>query len=92
MFDNIKPMGRPFRWIDWNLEHPTEHGCTIEEIESVVSNPGRGYPRQMGNAKLAVEGRGHGGRFIRVIYIIDDGEIFVIHSMPLTTRRRRGGR
>jgi hypothetical protein len=38
-----------------------------------------------------VIGRGIGGRLIEVVYVLDeDGTAFVIHAMPLTTRRRRG--
>jgi hypothetical protein len=43
--------------------------------------------------KWLVIGRGIGGRLIRVIYLLDDDQtVFVIHAMPLTTRRRRRGR
>ena len=74
-----------------NREHATQHGCTISEIESVVRNPPRGYPRHTGDEKLMVIGRGQGGRLVQVGYVVDDeGPIFVIHAMPLTTRRRRG--
>ena len=86
-------MSEGFRWNQWNLEHATKHGCTVAEIESLARNPGRGYPRHIGNDKYLVVGRGQGGRFIRVVYVIDDdGPLFPIHAMPLTTRRRRGGR
>jgi hypothetical protein len=82
---------RQFRWIDWNEAHATKHGCTIGEIESVVRNAGRGFPRKRDRKKWLVVGRGTGGRPIRVIYVLDDdGTAFVIHAMPLTTRRRRG--
>ena len=79
-----------FRWIEWNREHATKHGCTIREIESVVRNAGRGFPRKHDRKKWLVIGRGTGGRMIRVIYLLDpDGNAFVIHAMPLTTRRHR---
>jgi uncharacterized DUF497 family protein len=82
-----------FRWNDWNLDHATKHGCTIAEIESVVRRPGRGYPRKWGDEKWRVEGRGQGDRPMEVVYLIDpDDTIYVIHAMPLTTRRRRGRR
>jgi uncharacterized DUF497 family protein len=82
-----------FRWIEWNHEHATQHGCTIGEIENVVRNAGRGFPRKRDRQKWLVVGRGTGGRMIRVIYILDDdGTAFVIHAMPVTTRRRRRGR
>jgi hypothetical protein len=80
-----------FRWNEWNIEHATKHGCTVEEIESVVKNAGRGWPRLGENGKYTVESRGRGARMIRVIYVIDpEGTLYVIHAMPLTTRRRRG--
>ena len=79
-----------FRWIEWNREHATKHGCTIPEIESVVRRAGRGFPRRVDKERLLVNGRGVGGRLIEVVYLFDaDGAAFVIHAMPLTTRRRR---
>jgi hypothetical protein len=81
---------RPFRWNDWNLEHATRHDCTVEEIESVVRNAGHGWPLRQPDDKFVVEGRGTGGRLVRVVYILSPADmIYVIHAMPLTTRRRR---
>jgi hypothetical protein len=82
-----------FRWIEWNLDKVAKHGCTVSEVERVASNPPRGYPRKSGDDKLTVVGRGQGDRLVQVVYLVDDdGSLFVIHAMPLTTRRRRGGR
>jgi hypothetical protein len=82
---------REFQWIEWNHQHATIHGCTIEEIEHVVRNPVRGFPRRGSQEKWIVNGRGTGDRAIEVVYLLDgDGTAFVIHAMPLTTRRRRG--
>jgi hypothetical protein len=82
-----------FRWNDWNYEQATKHHCTVAEIQSVVRNAGHGYPRKYGRGKWLVNGRGIGGRMIEVIYVLDaDETVYVIHAMPLTTRRRRGGR
>jgi hypothetical protein len=37
-----------------------------------------------------VVGRGVGDRFLQVVYVVDpDERLFIIHAMPLTTRRRR---
>jgi len=84
----LKP--RAFRWIEWNVEHATRHGCSIDEIESVMRSVARGFPRKLDKAKWLVIGRGQGGRVVKVIYLLDDdGAAFVIHAMPLTTRRRR---
>ena len=80
-----------FRWIEWNVEHATKHGCSIEEIESVVQSARRRFPRKIDRSKWLVIGRGAGGRFVEVIFLLDpDATVFVIHAMPLTTRRRRG--
>lgn len=87
------PAPDEFRWIPFNIESATKHGCTIPEIESVVRNPPRGFPRKLDDEKYFVQGRGIGDRFIEVIYLLDDdGTAFVIHAMPLITRRRRGRR
>ena len=82
-----------FRWHAWNFEHATQHGVSAEEAERIVDNPGRGWPRRIGDEKMMVQGRGLGGRMVQVIYLVDaEGSIFIIHAMPVTTRRRRGGR
>jgi uncharacterized DUF497 family protein len=81
---------RPFRWNDWNRDHATKHGCTISEIELVVRSARRPWPMKSDNEKWVVEGRGQGGRMVRVVYLLSPADmIFVIHAMPLTTRRRR---
>ena len=81
-----------FRWIEWNVEKVEKHGCTPGEAERVVNHPARGFPRRDGVKRL-VRGRGQGDRWVQVVYLIDpDGTIFVIHAMPLTSRRRRGSR
>jgi hypothetical protein len=79
-----------FEWIEWNLDHATKHGCLIWEIEHVVLNASRPWPKNKGKGKFEVEGRGQGERVIRVLFLVEpDGRAFVIHAMPLTTRRRR---
>jgi hypothetical protein len=86
-----------FRWNEWNREHATKHGCTVPEIEMVVRNAGRGFPRYHRDGKYLVNGRGTGGRMVEVILIYDDRRpgdtgdtAYVVHAMPLTLRRRRG--
>jgi uncharacterized DUF497 family protein len=82
-----------FRWNDWNEEHATKHGVAMVEAEHVVLGAIRPWPRYMGNGKWMVEGRGQGDRFVRVVYLVDpDDTLYVIHAMPLTTRRRRNRR
>ena len=53
--------------------------------------PAAGFPRKRDREKWLVIGRGIGGRLVEIVYLLDDdGTAFVIHAMPLTTRRRRG--
>ena len=71
----------------------------MDEIEQVVRRELRaGRVRLNRNDTYRVEGRGEGNRMIEVIYVLDDKDevwnddvIYVIHAMPLTKRRRRGG-
>lgn len=85
--------GTGFRWNDWNVGQATKHGCSLDEIRSAVRNAGRGFPKYVGDGKWLVYGRGTGDRMIEVIYVLDaDKTIYVIHSMPVTLRRRRRGR
>lgn len=52
-------MAAAFKWNDWNLVC-----CTIVEIESLDADPGRGYPRHIGDEKLLVAAEaGAGGSF-----------------------------
>lgn len=79
-----------FRWIEWNLEHIAQHGVDPHEAEVVVENAEAPYPEERDNEKLLVIGRGAGGRWLQVIYILDDdGTAFVIHSRPLNDREKR---
>jgi uncharacterized DUF497 family protein len=76
-----------FRWNDWNEEHIAVHGVSVEEAESVAC---KGKPRHRGDGKYLVVGRGHGGRWLQVIYVLDeDGTLYVIHARPLTDAEKR---
>ena len=56
------------------------------------------FPRKIEEDKWLVWGRGQGGRFLQVIFVLDeDGTAYVIHARPLDDRekwrfRRREGR
>ncbi len=79
-----------FRWIDWNIDHITEHGIDPEETEMVVRAARPPFPEQMGDDKFLVIGQGRGGRYLQVLYLLDpDDTIFVIHARPLTDREKR---
>ncbi len=79
-----------FRWNDWNVEHIAAHGVTVEEAERVVEHAAAPFPLRREDEKWLVWGKGHGGRFLQVIFILDvDGTVFVIHARPLTEREKR---
>ncbi len=79
-----------FRWNEWNLEHATRHGISAEEAELIVNLIRPPFPEQVGDDKLLVMGRGKGGQFVQVIYVLDeDGTVYIIHARPLTDRQKR---
>jgi uncharacterized DUF497 family protein len=79
-----------FRWNDWNIEHIAEHGVAPEEAEAVIENARPPYPQAREDDKWRVAGRGHGGRWLQVIFIFDpDDTAYVIHARPLTDREKK---
>ncbi len=78
-----------FRWDDWNLDHVTDHGVTVEEAEAVIENAASPYPLHREDDKWLVWGRGSGGRLLQVVFVIDDDSVYVIHARPLTDREKR---
>ena len=79
-----------FRWIEWNVDHIAEHGVTPGEAERVVMAARPPYPESREDNKWRVVGTGVGGRFLQVVYLIEEeGAIFVIHARPLTDNEKR---
>ena len=79
-----------FRWNEWSVEHIAKHGVKPDEAELVIRRARRPYPRYHGDDKWLVWGRGQGGRFLQVIYVVDDEDsVFVIHARPLTENEKR---
>jgi uncharacterized DUF497 family protein len=80
-----------FRWIAWNIEKVQKHGLDIKDVESVLNRARRPFPKPIGNEKWEVIGATTGGKWIQVIYLIDDAHddrLFVIHARPLTIAER----
>lgn len=76
-----------FRWNEWNTAHVAKHGVAPAEAEQIVRD---GLPLYRGDGKYLVQGRGRGGRWLQVIYVVDDdGPLYVIHARPLTEREKR---
>jgi uncharacterized DUF497 family protein len=79
-----------FRWIEWNIDHIANHGVTPDEAERVIKNARPPFPERLEDDKWLVIGRGGRGRFIQVIFVLDEhGTVFVIHSRPLTDKEKR---
>ncbi len=81
-----------FRWNPWNTDHVGEHGVSPEEAELVVGNARRPYPQAREDGKWRVVGRGHGGRWLQVIFVldpVDEDTAYVIHARPLTEREKK---
>jgi hypothetical protein len=89
---------RFYRDSDTGFAHLRRHGVTESEAEDVLRSPGEDRPGLDG-ARVAI-GQTRGGRYLRVIYVIDaePGSVFVITAHELTgkpllayrRRRRRG--
>jgi hypothetical protein len=54
-----------FRWMDWNRDHLAEHGVSGDEAEEVIRHARPPFPKQIGNDKLLVRGRGRGIDFCK---------------------------
>jgi uncharacterized DUF497 family protein len=79
-----------FRWNDWNTDHVEQHGVPAEEAEMVVRAARRPFPRKIEDDKWLVWGRGRGGRFLQVIFVVDEDETaYVIHARPLDNKEKR---
>jgi uncharacterized DUF497 family protein len=61
-----------------------------DEAELVVRRAQSPYPRKFEEEKWLVVGRGRGGRFLQVIYVVDpDKTVFIIHARPISEREKR---
>lgn len=82
-----------FRWIAWNTGKVEGHGLGIDDVEYVVNDARRPFPKPIGGEKWLVVGPTPDGRVIQVIYLVDlDDALFVIHARPLTPKERRRSR
>jgi uncharacterized DUF497 family protein len=80
-------MAYEFRWNAWNRDHAARHGISQSEAESVVSH---GRIVRSADGKLKAVGRGAGGRWVQVVFVLDpDRTVFIIHARPLTDREKR---
>jgi hypothetical protein len=54
-----------FRWNEWNLDHIAEHGVAPEDVEYVIQNAVRPFPRYEGKGKYRVWGRAADGYYLQ---------------------------
>jgi hypothetical protein len=73
-------MDDAYRWDDWNRDHVAAHGVLPEEAEYVVDHAKPPYPEQIGNGKWRVRGQSAHGRYMQVIFVIEQDCYYVIHA------------
>ena len=74
-----------FRWIAWNRDHVAEHGVEPEEAETVIRQAEPPFPQQVGDDRLLVMGRGQGGRFLQVVYVLEpDDAVYRVQNGKIT--------
>ncbi len=79
-----------FRWNDWNVEHVARGAVSPDEAEMVIRGARSPFPRKIEEDKWLVWGRGRGGRFLQVIFVLDEDEtVYVIHARPLNDQEKR---
>jgi uncharacterized protein len=79
-----------FRWNEWNLQHIAKHGVSPEQAEIVVQEARSPFPRKIEDDKWLVWRASQGGRFLQVIFVLDEDEtIYVIHARPMIDREKR---
>ena len=82
-------MGRPYRWNEWNIEHLDRHGVSAAEAEYVIDHAKPPYPEYIGDGKWRVWGQTAAGRYVQVIFIIEDDVYYVIHARGLSDSEKR---
>ena len=81
-------MNDVLHWNDWNRDHFAAHGVLPEEAEYVVNHAARPYPELIGEGKWRVRGQSISGRFLQVIFVIEDDLYYVIHARGLTEKEK----
>ena len=82
-------MNEAFRWNEWNEDHIATHGVLSDEAEFVVNNAAAPFPEYIGGGKWRVRGQAPGGRFLQIIFLIEEDCYYVIHARGLTDKEKR---
>jgi hypothetical protein len=78
-----------YRWNDWNEDHIGRHGVLPDEAEYVVDSATPPYPQRMEGGKWLVRGKAPDGRYLQVVFVIEDDCYYVIHARGLTDKEKR---
>ena len=79
-----------FRWSVWNEAHIAKHGVSPEDGELAIETAQPPYPLMRADDKWLVWGRGRGGRWLQVVFVLaEDDTVYVIHARPLTEKEKR---
>ena len=79
-----------FRWNEWNFNHIAKHGVGPDDAEQVLRRARPPYPRRIEEDKWLVWGKDSGGRYLQVIFVLDDDDtVYVIHARPLDDHEKR---
>lgn len=79
-----------FRWNEWNENHVSEHGVAPEEAEDVVCRARPPYPLASADEKFLVWGRTAEGKFLQVVFVVDEEDsVFIIHARLLTDKEKK---
>ena len=82
-------MNDAYRWNDWNEDHIGQHGVLPQEAEFVVDNAMPPYPESVGGGKWLVRGQAPDGRYIQVVFVIEEDCYYVLHARGLTDKEKR---
>jgi len=82
-------MNIDFRWNAWNEDHIGQHGVLPQEAEFIVDHAVPPFPENIGSGKWLVRGQAPDGRYIQVIFVIEDDCYYVIHARGLSDKEKR---
>jgi hypothetical protein len=74
---------KAFSWNAANVRHIAKHGVRAFEVEYMVRNAGKGFPRKVGDGKWVVKGSTEAGRFLQVIFIFPEDDDIDVDSLSV---------
>jgi uncharacterized DUF497 family protein len=78
-----------FLWFEWAIQNVEKHGLDTREVEFVVNNAKKPFPRNRGNDVFYVAGPTRAGRWIEVLYDMDGDVVVIFHARELTSEEAK---